>query len=296
MTIGTTPLPIKTRQRKVPRYKLAVPLGLTVLRSGMPDKIPGSTTEIGEGGMGVVVASRLLLGESVRVEFLLPHTTTPVHATALVRYQHEHRWGLQFLRMPDQQHSIIRYWTRREADVLLTGRQPKRAPASVPPVEVKPASAPLDIDEPEDPNRKLIKRRIVSVAAGIMLLASLVGYWRWHQGWKELEAQVAAAESAAAATRVRVPFDVMQQRTTHQVVPEYPEDARQAGVQGTVVLDVVVNAEGKVTQVKAVSGPEALTPAACEAVRRWRYDPYRVNGQPAPVDTTVAVDFRLPGK
>ena len=46
MTIGTTPSRITSRQRKVPRYKLAVPLGLTVLRAGMPDKIPGSTTEI----------------------------------------------------------------------------------------------------------------------------------------------------------------------------------------------------------------------------------------------------------
>ena len=50
MTIGTTPSRITTRQRKVPRYKLAVPLGLTVLRAGMPDKIPGSTTRSGKAG------------------------------------------------------------------------------------------------------------------------------------------------------------------------------------------------------------------------------------------------------
>ena len=47
----------ETSKRRIPRYKLAIPLDLTVLRSGVPDKISGSTIEIGEGGMGVVAAS-----------------------------------------------------------------------------------------------------------------------------------------------------------------------------------------------------------------------------------------------
>jgi protein TonB len=85
----------------------------------------------------------------------------------------------------------------------------------------------------------------------------------------------------------------MGRRIIHQVMPEYPELARQAGVQGTVVLDTVVSVEGAVTQVKVVSGPEALSQAARNAVRWWRYEPYLVNGQPATVETTVAVDFRL---
>jgi hypothetical protein len=72
-------------KRKVPRYKLAIPLSLTVLRSGVPDNISGRTLEIGEGGIGVAVPSRLVPGESVRVEFLLPQTSTPVRATAVVR-------------------------------------------------------------------------------------------------------------------------------------------------------------------------------------------------------------------
>jgi protein TonB len=85
----------------------------------------------------------------------------------------------------------------------------------------------------------------------------------------------------------------MAQRIVYHVIPEYPELARQAGVQGTVVLDTVVSVEGAVTQVKFVSGPEALTQAAMDAVRWWRYEPYFVNGQPATVETTVTVDFRL---
>jgi hypothetical protein len=89
MSIETTPEVSLARmpKRKVPRYKLTVPLELTVLRSGVPDSIRGRALEMGEGGMGVVAASQLLLGESVRVEFLLPHITSPVRATAVVRYQ-----------------------------------------------------------------------------------------------------------------------------------------------------------------------------------------------------------------
>jgi hypothetical protein len=86
MSTATTPAHSRrtASTRKVPRYKLTVPLDVTVLRSGIPDNIPGRTLEIGEGGMGVVVASQLLLGEFVRVEFLLPHMSTPVRATAVV--------------------------------------------------------------------------------------------------------------------------------------------------------------------------------------------------------------------
>ena len=112
----------KMPKRKVPRYKLTVPLELTVLRSGIPDNIRGRALEMGEGGMGVVAASQLHLGESVRVEFLLPHMTSPVRATAVVRYQRARSFGLQFLRLPVEQQSLIRYWTRCEGELLLTAQ------------------------------------------------------------------------------------------------------------------------------------------------------------------------------
>src|ERR1700680_1216825 len=113
---GTAP------KRSVPRYKLTVPLALTVLRSGLPNNIPGRTVEIGEGGMGVVPASQLLIGELVRIEFLVPHMSSPVRATAVVRYQRERCFGLQFLGLPVEQQSIVRYWTRREGELLLTAQ------------------------------------------------------------------------------------------------------------------------------------------------------------------------------
>ena len=125
------------------------------------------------------------------------------------------------------------------------------------------------------------------------MIAVVLGWWHWQQGWTELEAQLPAKETVVEQPQLKVPADAMEQRIIHQVMPEYPELARQAKVQGTVVLDTVVSVEGAVTQVKFVSGPEALSQAAMDAVRWWRYEPYFMNGQPTTVETTVAVDFRL---
>jgi TonB family protein len=286
-SLATTP------KRKVPRYKLTVPLDLTVLRSGTPDNIPGRTLEIGEGGMGVVVASQLLLGESVRVEFLLPHMSTPVRATAVVRYQRERCFGLQFLRLPDEQQSIIRYWTRHEADVSLAAQKTQAAQASAASEEAVAKPTPLPYFENfENSSRRSRIRHIVAFAVPLIVVAAL-GWWRWQQGWTELETQVSAKEAVIAKPQLQVPADAMQRRLTHEVAPQYPEDARRAGVQGTVVLDAVVSAKGAVTQVKVISGPEALSLAAIDAVRWWRYEPYLVDGQPATVETTVSVGFRL---
>ena len=244
--------------------------------------------------MGVVVASQLLLGESVRVEFLFPHMTSPVRATAVVRYQRELCVGLQFLRLPVEHQSIIRYWTRREGEMLLVAQKPHAAQvgATLGEEAAKPAPLP-EFENFEDPKRKFRIRRVVALAVPMILIAAMLGWWRWQQEWTALEAQLPAKEAGLAKPELEVPADAMQRRIRHEVLPEYPEDARQAGVQGVVVLDAVVSAEGAVTQVKFVSGPQALSLAAVDAVRWWRYEPYLVNGQPATVETTVAVDFRL---
>lgn len=286
-TLGVAP------KRKLRRYKLAVPLDLRVLRSGVPDRIPGRTLEIGEGGIGVVVASQLLLGESVRVEFLLPHMTTPVRATAIVRYQREQCFGLQFLRLPVEQQSIIRYWTRREGEILL-GRGRSDAVFESASIEEKPVTPELFAEsESGGSKRNVWIPRIGALAVPVLAIAATLGWWRWQQGWTELEAPVLAHESAAAKPQLTVPEEVMQRRIVHKVIPEYPETAREAGVQGTVVMDAIVGADGGVTQLSVVSGPDALAHAAADAVRWWRYEPYVVNGQALTVETNVSVNFRL---
>ncbi len=75
--------------------------------------------------------------------------------------------------------------------------------------------------------------------------------------------------------------------------PVYPNNARSSSVEGVVVLDLLVDETGKVTQAKVVSGPVLLQPAAVEAVHSWKYQPARQNGQPVAQHTQVSINFRL---
>jgi TonB family protein len=92
---------------------------------------------------------------------------------------------------------------------------------------------------------------------------------------------------------VHVDADVQQKKLTTRVTPDYPDVARQAGVEGTVTLRVEIGADGSVQDIEPVSGPPLLERAATEAVAQWRYAPTLVNGNPVNVVTTVSVEFHL---
>jgi protein TonB len=79
-----------------------------------------------------------------------------------------------------------------------------------------------------------------------------------------------------------------------RVEPQYPEAARSQHIQGPVTLEVVVDEEGKMQNVKVVSGDSALAPAAVDAVQRWRFKPYLVNGRASQFTTQLTVNFVLP--
>ena len=59
-----------------------------------------------------------------------------------------------------------------------------------------------------------------------------------------------------------------------------------------MILHAVIGADGTVIDLEPIGGPESLAVAAVEAVKWWRFQPYQVDGQPVPVETTLAVDFR----
>jgi len=84
----------------------------------------------------------------------------------------------------------------------------------------------------------------------------------------------------------------MERLLVRRVEPVYPEAARRANLQGVVVLDAIIAADGTVVNIRPVSGAEALVSAAMDAARWWRFRPYRVQGEPAPVETTLSVEFR----
>jgi protein TonB len=75
--------------------------------------------------------------------------------------------------------------------------------------------------------------------------------------------------------------------------PLYPAEAKQKRIQGTVHLKAVIGADGTVRELRVIDGHPLLAPAAMEAVKRWKYKPYYVEGKPVEVETTVTVSFRL---
>jgi protein TonB len=75
--------------------------------------------------------------------------------------------------------------------------------------------------------------------------------------------------------------------------PEYPPVARAARVEGTVILEAVIDETGAVRDVKVLRSIPLLDRAAVAAVSRWQYEPTRLNGQPVAIVMTVTVTFRL---
>jgi TonB family protein len=78
-----------------------------------------------------------------------------------------------------------------------------------------------------------------------------------------------------------------------KVNPIYPDDARAAYIQGTVVLRAEISKAGDITDLELVDGPIELAGSAVAAVRQWKYKPYLLLGQPVTVDTQIQVNYQL---
>jgi TonB family protein len=101
------------------------------------------------------------------------------------------------------------------------------------------------------------------------------------------------ANHPAAPQSVRVSQGVMAGLLVIKVPPEYPPDAKNQHIQGVVLLRVIVDREGNVSNIQLISGHPLLAPAAIEAVKQWKYRPFLLNGSPVEVETQVQVNFTL---
>ena len=104
-----------------------------------------------------------------------------------------------------------------------------------------------------------------------------------------------AVPHIATPQRVRVSAGVTQGLLVKRVQPSYPPLARQARIQGTVVLQAQISKTGEIENLQLISGHPMLAPAAIEAVKQWKYRPYLLNGEPVEVETQVQVNFTLAG-
>jgi len=99
--------------------------------------------------------------------------------------------------------------------------------------------------------------------------------------------------AAAPKKPVRVGGRIKPPRLLERIAPIYPVLAKQTHVQGVVQIDAVIDAQGNVVEVQAVSGHPLLVPAALRAVSQWKFEPTYLNEEPIPVQFTVTVTFQL---
>ena len=100
-------------------------------------------------------------------------------------------------------------------------------------------------------------------------------------------------DASAHPNRVRVGGIVQATKMIKQVTPVYPQIAKTAHIEGTVVLHAIIAKDGTMKELVFVSGPPLLMRAAMDAVRQWVYAPTLLNGEPVEVDTTISVVFTL---
>jgi protein TonB len=86
---------------------------------------------------------------------------------------------------------------------------------------------------------------------------------------------------------------VMAAALIYKVQPQYPVLARNMHLAGTVYLRAIIATDGTVHQLEVISGSPILANAALQAVRQWRYQPTRLNGEPVEVETLITVNFIL---
>lgn len=260
-------------KRKTPRYPVAVTVDVLTLRSGSSANIPGRTMNLGEAGISAVLAGEFRPGEAVSVSFRLPSVGRPLHAEAVVRHGNGLHYGLEFVNAPREQQEMIRYWAASS----------QRARTAVPGQPQTQARATAHV--------RIELKRALALAALLLVTAGSFALLRWQRGWKELRAQAPVSADGPASPEVHLPGETMQKLLTHKVEPALPDAAQSGTFRGTVTLDAVIGKDGGVRDVHPVSGPEALAAAALDAVRWWRFEPYRIRGKAVEVETTLTVDF-----
>jgi TonB family protein len=117
------------------------------------------------------------------------------------------------------------------------------------------------------------------------------------------ESKPAAADRAVGISRaaslepdgvMELPAATAESNLVQRVEPDYPEAAREQKIQGPVVLEVHIAADGTVQDIEVISGPPVLAQAASDAVKQWKFKPQLVKGSPVEMQTRVTLKFRLP--
>jgi TonB family protein len=131
-------------------------------------------------------------------------------------------------------------------------------------------------------------RRRSAIALGLVLAAACVECFA--------QSTSAASRTAVDLPRVHLSEAAAAGLLLKKVPPIYPPNAKRTGIEGDVVLRILIGADGRVAVLDVVSGNQRLRNAARRAVLQWGYETYDRNGQISEVVTLARVQFRLPRK
>lgn len=106
----------------------------------------------------------------------------------------------------------------------------------------------------------------------------------------------ATSQPPSAPRRIRVSGSVIVGLVEHRTLPEYPEAAIKAGVQGDVIFKVIIDEAGKIVLSEPVEGQPLLVAASVDALRDFRFQPYQLNGTPIQVESQIGFHFDLKKK
>lgn len=274
-------------RRRTARFQVRAPVDVIVQRAGHADAVPGRTLNVGNCGVAAILAGELPSQDVFEIEVQLPGWTAPLHANAKLCYQADLRCGFEFVGLTAEQQSAIQNWAKE------TKAQPE---ASTPPVKKRsdPKSKKFsgEAAPPGGPRKKRSALPWIIVLI-VLLVAAGASWWKWNRGWEEIESGVRGEDSSSTEKpQATVPAEVMEKLIIHRVQPVYPPDAKKQGIEGVIAVDIVVGRDGSVLSMHPLNGPEVLARAAMEALRWWKFEPYRIGGQPATVGTTMAVEFK----
>jgi len=266
---------------------------ITLRNAGGVQGIPGRSLDLGEGGIAAILAGAVNPGDSVAVEFLLPEMGLGLQAKAVVRHHADLRCGLEFFGLSLEQQAMIRRWTRRMLEKPSSSTSV--VPPIVPPIEIDPAppahfQVPVPQPEvrPNSRHRGKLWGRLVAGFAVMAVVGALVAWRSWHMEWVELQRQ-ADAVASTSVQRLKLPPGAIDPLTVYKVDAVLP--AGENNRNGIALVHIVVAADGTVIDARPESGTEVFNRAAVDAVKDWRFQPYRVDGAPVEIETTVAVEF-----
>jgi periplasmic protein TonB len=168
---------------------------------------------------------------------------------------------------------------------------PPRAKADLekPPADSRPAAPQLSrLSAPQ----AFTRHSLVNASTAPLLTPQAGG--ALPAGIGESSMNLAAPPEINAASSAPVRSSLIEPKLVHKVQPNYPTDALNQQVEGTVAVRARIETNGTVSNVRALSGSPLLTTAAVNAVRGWKYKPEMLNGQPVASDIVVTVQFVLP--